>query len=406
MPPTHVEPSTEIPSFLESRTIVFSRLTVFLDTISRGVARLTEGKGWALRCAGLAMMVSLFFCFPGYGSLGKRTSPCLEANDFRVAHPLSPIPAKLKDPQSYLGDEAGGADHNKAAEPRIIIPLLGWLSRTGPATWVVWNHIAGFCIFAMLAHLAFEAFGDRVTGAIFVLSCAVTFFGSWPFNDFTCGDAVAQAFLLLTLRFPAFLPSFLGLLAAALTDERSLFTIPLLVTVQVLRCKTGNISCSKWKMGALGLGLSLPVFVGIRWYMATRLGMHTGKSSLMLGDILRYHMTSGLPWTLVGIFKALWLFPLLGVAGLLANRRWKESFLICAGLGCAATPAFLVWDFDRSLTYAVPALIGSLYLFGRDSMLNRRFMSAILVVNMALTSPYKNVVRSLVMAGLSRLHLH
>ena len=399
MSPKHFEPSTEIPSFLESRTIVFSRLAVFLDTVSRGIGKLTEGEGWAVRCAGLAMVVSLFFCFPNYGSLGKRTSPCLAANDFRVAHPLSPIPAKLKDPQLYIGDEAGGADHNKAAEPRIIIPILGWLSGTGPATWVVWNHIAGFGIFAMLAHLAFEAFGDRVTGTIFVLSCAVTFFGSWPFNDFTCGDAVAQAFLLLTLRFPAFLPSFLGLLAAALTDERSLFTIPLLVTIQVLRCKTGNISCSQWKAGASGLGLSLPVFIGIRWYMATHLGMFTGRSSLMINDNLRHHLTSELPWTLVGIFKALWLFPLLGVAGLLASRKWKESFWICGGLGCAAAPAFLVWDFDRSLTYVVPALIGSLYLFGRDSTLNRRFVSAILVANMALTPPYQTIFRSLVMAG-------
>jgi len=381
-----------VPPFGVSRPAVLRTLDRFLTAIVRGVQQRLSGKHACLKIALTAVVLSLLITFPLYEVGPEFQNPTGQALLWKVQHPLSPVPAQLKSPALYQRSAAGGASHADKLELRLTLPILGWLSRTGRWTVLVWNHLAAFGTFYLLASLALAALGDSTGSALFVLGLAPTFFGAWFFNDFMVGDGVAYFLMLLSVacRLPA-LAAF-SFLAAAFCDERCVLAAPLLILYLAVRYRQPgqrsqrNRLCAAIVAGALAWAI-------LRWWLGQTFHLSMGTTGLMSREILHYHLTSSLPGPFLEVFKASWTLPVLALLVLVAYRSWGLMAALLSAFALAIAPAFMVWDFSRSVAYTFVVLLISLYFLNGDREISRKYLAAILVVNVLLSPPYRSILR-------------
>ena len=203
-----------------------------IETCLRGLIRIVNdhfsGRLASLKVACGTVLLSLLTTLPFYQDIKRNVNnpnnPAIAALRIKTQNPLSPIPDDLKE----IGRYGPSASHVDKLELRLTIPILGWLSGTGAWTVVIWNHLSALGVFYLLARLASKAIDDDVGGGLFVLGIGPTFFGSWFFNDFMCGDGIAFFFLLLTIASRNLVVSSCSFLAAAFCDERCVAAVPLL----------------------------------------------------------------------------------------------------------------------------------------------------------------------------------
>jgi hypothetical protein len=370
-----------------------------LDRFLGGVVGLASkhltGSYSRLKVTVAAFILSVLTTFPLYNAQPSSGSVLSQVWALKTANPLARIPAHLKDRDWYLTHDrpnAGQASHADKMELRVTLPILGWLTHTGTRTVIVWNHIAGFGTLFLLAGLASEALMDSVAGALFVIGLAPTFFGSWFFNDFTIGDGVAFFFMLLSVTWRSPWLSGLTFLAAAFCDERCVIALPLLLCYITIRFQ-GPEGRKRRRYSYVAFAAAILAWVIVRWWLGHTFGLSTGTSLMMTRDIVRYQLNESIPAAFLDIFRASWLLVGFALLSLVAERRWLFAGVLTASLGAAILPAFLVWDFQRSVAYSFVVLLISLYFLRGDRTVSRKYLAAILLVNTLVLVPGRSVLR-------------
>jgi len=378
--------------FPDNYRTVSRALDKWLSTTVTLITKCIGGKYLYLKVALAATILSLLVSFPFYKGTRERLDTYITARALasKVLHPFAPVPADLKNPALYTSNAAGGASHADKLDPRLTVPVLGWLSGTGAWTVVIWNPIAGVVTFYLLAILAFAALGDEISAALFVLGLAPTFFGAWFFNDFDVGDGIGYCLMLASLCARPALSSLL-IFAAAFCDERCVTAAPLLLLYVAVRFRDTNDRKERnYRYFALAAGIL--AWAMARWWIANRYGLGSGRTELMSWEILRFHLSSTIPNGLAGVFKVSWLIPVFAVASLLTQRKWLFGTYFILAIAIALGPAFIVWDYDRSAAYLIPALVLSLYFFCGDHQRVRKVLAFVVLANVLLSLPYRSAL--------------
>lgn len=381
-----------LPPFGISRPAVISTLDRFLAVVVRIAQEHLTGKYAGLKVAAAATLLSLLMTFPLYEMGPESQNPTGQALLWKVQHPLSQVPAQLKNPALYQKSASGGASHADKLELRLTLPILGWLSRTGIWTVLVWNHLAAFGMFYLLASLALAAMGDSVGRALFVVGLAPTFFGAWFFNDFMVGDGVAYFLMLLSVALRQPVLAAATFLAAAFCDERCVLAAPLLILYLATRYRQPSQTEQRNRLcGAIVAGAL--VWALLRWWLNRAFHLSMGTTGLMSREILHYHLSSSFPGPFLEVFKACWTLPALALLILVSQRNWALMAAFASAFALAIAPAFMVWDFQRSVAYTFAVLLISLHFLAGDKWASRKYLAAILVVNVLFSPPYKSILR-------------
>lgn len=373
-----------VESFSVSRDVVFDGVQRFLQVLIRAVQRVFCGRHGNLKVALGAIIISLVTNFPVYHQLKKLVTH--DQTDWvilmKVQHPLAPLPTILKEHDS----------HANKLELRLTLPILGHLTGTGIWTVVIWSHLSAFGVFYLLSVLGKRALDDETAGALFVLSLGATAFGNGFFSDFEYGDGVALFFLILAIASGSFLVACGSSLAAAFCDERAVTAIPLLLVYIALRYNNDQDKRLRRRL-IIAVLTGVGAWFVLRIWIENTFHLSMGNSDLATLAILQYQVTEALPYVFLSIFKASWLLPFFAFLSLFLLRRWRLFFAVAGSFVFAITPAFLVFDFDRSVFYTFVILLISLYFVRGDTNTARKYLAGILVVNLLLISPRATIFR-------------
>jgi hypothetical protein len=181
-------------------------------------------------------------------------------------------------------------------------------------------------------------------------------------------------------------------LAAAFCDERCVAAAPLLILYLAVRYRQPDqrrqqrLLCGAIVAGALAWAL-------LRWWLSRTFNLSMGTTGMLSRQILSHHLSSSLPGAFLDVFKACWTLPALAIAILASQRNWTLMAAFLGAFALAIGPAFVVWDFERSAAYAFAVLLISLYFLVGDKVASRKYLAAILVVNVLLSPPYMSILR-------------
>jgi hypothetical protein len=378
----------KLEPFSVNRQLVARAIENCLGVVIRIVNDHLGGRGACLKAAVATVLVSLFTTLPVYQNMSRDNDPAIQALRIKTQNPLSPIPPSLKDIRLY----GGAASHTDKLELRLTIPVLGWLSGTGAWTIVIWNRLSALGVFFLLAYLASKALDDDVGGALFVLGIGPTFFGSWFFNDFHFGDGIAFLFLLLSIASRNLLVSSCAFLAAAFCDERCVTAVPLLFLYFLVSLRQDTEKALRLKH-CIAIVVGAGMWLFLRNWIAAAFHLTMGTSMLATRDILRHSLREGFPGWFLDVFKASWTLPLFGLLSLVSLRKWAISSAFVGAFALAVAPALLVFDFRRSLCYTFIILLVSIHFLWGDKDASRKYLAAILLVNILLISPGKSILR-------------
>lgn len=364
-----------------------------LSAVVRRAHAVLGGRRSLLLIAAAAILVALLTRFPRYETLPKLPEDVQnQAMSWQVRHPLTPIPADLKN----IALHGGAASHVDKMELRLTVPLLGRVSGTGDWTVVVWSPIAAILLFYLFALCTRDAMGDTTATAFFVIGLGATFFGAWGFNDFIFGDAVGLALMLLSVCCLS-RPWMSGLcfLGAAFCDERSVTAAPLLLLYFIVRCSQPEEKTQRNQLLFAIVGM-ICVWMVLRWWLSATFHLSTGTSLLATWETFRGHMTSRQTFfSLVGLFRASWIIPALTVRRLILQKDWMLATSLVAAFGIAIVPAFLVVDVNRSICYTVMIFLISLRLLWHNADAPKKYLAAIMLVNILISPPSKTIFRLL-----------
>ncbi len=378
-----------VEPFAVNRKLLLEAIDRCLSAIVSQVSYHCSGRLGRVKVTLCTALLSLLVSFPHYGLLRTLDSDInMQALMVKFHNPLAPIPPQLKDISIY----DGFASHNDKLELRLTLPILGWLFGTGRWTVVILNHLAALGVFYLLAKLGSEALEDDVGGALFVLAIAPTYFGSWFFGDYIFGDGIAFLLLLLCIAFRNVVLCSFWFLAAAFTDERCVAAVPLLLLYFAVSHGRDEEKTFRRKhyiailVGA-GMWLLLRVWVAHTYHLTT------GSSGLGDRWLVEQNLFEGLPHVFPNVFKMAWMLPLFAVFCLLRQRRWAASLVYAGAFAIAILPAFLVFDFDRSVCYSFTILLTSLYFLRGEKVAAQKCLAAILVLNVLWHSPGHSILR-------------
>ncbi len=380
----------DVPPFAAARTAIWRMIDSLLAAIIRTCEKSLTGRHFELKVATAAMALSLILSFPPYRwmipAMHMASHNTIRAMALKVQHPFSPIPAKMKDPALA---KRQSASHVEKMELRLTIPVLGWLSHTGAWTVPVWSHLAGFGFFWLLARLAFRALGDRVGAALFVVGMGSTGFGSSFFSDCFFGDGVAFFLMLLAVAYRSPIVAGISFLAASFCDERAILAAPLLILYLLIRYGQED-EPEKGRQLSMALIAGALAWALLRFWIAGTFHLSTGMADVATRDILQGTL-GAYPEPFLGVFRASWTLIVLAVLSLASQQKWISSAALVSAFTIAVAPAFMVWDFSRSLGYVFPFLLISLYFLRGDKEASHKYLAAVLALNV-LYGPFNMTI--------------
>ena len=375
--------------FEVSRRLLLEAIDRCLSAVVSQVSNHFSGRLGRVKVTLCTALLSLLVSFPHYGLIRTLDSDInMQALMVKFHNPLAPIPPQLKDISIY----DGFASHNDKLELRLTLPILGWLFATGRWTVVIWNHLAALGVFYLLAKLGSEALDDDVGGALFVLAIGPTYFGSWFFGDYIFGDGIVFLLLLLCIASRNVVLCSFWFLAAAFTDERCVAAVPLLLLYFAVSHGRDEEKLFRRKH-YLAILVGAGMWLLLRYWVAHTYHLTTGSSGLGDRWLVEQNLFDSLPHVFPNVFKMAWTLPLFALICLLQQRRWVASLAYVGAFAIAVAPAFLVFDFDRSVCYSFTILLTSLYFLRGDKMLAQKCLAAILVLNVLWHSPGHSVLR-------------
>jgi hypothetical protein len=381
----------DIRSFAVTQPAIWRVTDGFLSAVVGTAQKYSTGRLFRLKVTAAAILLSLLVAFPPYKSmpaqLHKTANLPIRAIQWKIQHPLAPIPENLKDPNISIS-----ATHVNKLELRFTIPLLGRLSGTGAWTVVVWSHLTGIGVFYLLAGLALEALGDPVGSALYVIGLGATYFGTCFFNDYMFGDGIAFFFMLFSVACRQPLLSAISFVVAAFCDERAVMAAPLLLFFVMVRFRdAGQLAQRRRSSIAIISGVAL--WAILRWWLAAAFKLSTGTTSLASFSVIQDSLGWNFPIVFADVFKASWVLFALALLSLASQRNRTSFATLLFTFGIAIAPAFVVVDFRRSVAYAFIVFLISLHFLRGDSEASRKWLAAILVLNILYTPLCESIVR-------------
>jgi hypothetical protein len=423
MPEVPIEPTAR--SLVEGpdpaaphRTDGFETLTSVLkcysEPIGRAVLRYSAAKphAWSLFVVLVAIVIALFSRFPAYsdadapypGSLVSFVrTPYGHAIAWWLDHPFREVPTREFFPPASLDNLwiAGSVSHCDKLTFRAFLPLLNQVTAGGLWTLVVANHVAAILIFLLVYRVCLRLAVDTVISTAVTWAFAASWAGSCGFNDFVNGDAVAMALLLGAMVTRTSWVVAVCLFAAGFTDERALCVAPLIALCRYWEWRRPFEATGAVMDFQRLRTVAAPLLFGVSAYLVCRLAVSaeyhltTGTSTMGRLRIPVFHFYINFPGTLFKVFEFLWVYPVLLLLALVAFRKTHLSDLVAYtfGLLLAAAPAFLVWDFDRSIYYLTPGVLASA-CFGFGQPTERRGVAlAVCAMNLICLSPLESWLR-------------
>lgn len=332
---------------------VFTRAFATLDAI---LAPLLIGRWWYLRVGIFAITLSLIYHSPSRGNWKTWPYQVLQQ---QVDHPLRQLQPWKYDPGISPNDD-GIASHLDKLSFRLTIPVLGKIFKTGKRSWLIFTALAGLLFYPLFASICERWLKDRQTAMYLTAGFGLSWAGHQFFFDTWIGDGVAWFFLLLSVASKRPLLIFSSVLAAAFTDERGLIasTGTLLFWAMGDEKISGGKAAlstairSGWKQKGAVVAAWLAYF-GIRLYLGSKFGLNTGNTMIGNPLIIVNQLQNNIPYSALAVFEGLWLWLLIGFAGLLVERRYLAAGGYAGIFLFVGAISFLVWDFERSLAYAV-----------------------------------------------------
>ena len=254
----------------------------------------------------------------------------------------------------------GYASHLNKRETRLILPLLGLATGLHFKIYLVANHLAGLLFFGLFACLVRRQTGDAGLAVLSTLAYALSYAGAHFFEDYYLGDGVAIVCLLaaLVVRRPILITACVSL--AAMTDERAMFASVLgYLYWQFQDCGISQPTFVKLvRPSKQGLAVIAGWGVFLVWRLGLELcfGLTTGHSDVANWPILIYH-AQHYPSNLLTVYG--WLGVLMLMASISAYLNYgKVVFWVLIFFAViSAAPAFLVYDFQRSISFGPSLLI-------------------------------------------------
>ena len=327
----------------------------FFGHLDRAVHRLVERRGWTLWVGGLAIILSLCAHAPSSALIAPlRTSWLFDVLRAQVAHPLTQLDLTPFEPAAAAAHQIAGLQHMDKLAFRLTVPLLGHVLHTGGASFLLASWIAGLFFFPMLARVAGTLFGDRTNAAYVTFAFALSESGKHIFNDEMFGDGLAWLLLLMAVRFRNAGMIFASVLLAGFTDERALAGsgAVLLYWLAVEASPAGKPTRDGWLRAAVVIAAWLAYFA-VRLALGHVFGLRTGWSGLLDLDVVRRNLWFSYPWGLLQVFQGLWLWIVVAAITLYLRRRFLFGLAFGGVAGAIVAAATLVWDFTRSVGYAL-----------------------------------------------------
>jgi len=179
--------------------------------------------------------------------------------------------------------------------------------------------------------------------------------------------------------------------AAAFCDERCVVAVPLLLFYLAVRYPHDEQQAQRRRLLLAIVGGVLVWFL-LRWWLARTFQLSTGTTGLGSLSIIAANLRTGL-WPLLEVFKASWMLIPLALFILWSKRNWVSAVTLLVAFGVALAPAFLVLDFQRSVGYTFVALLIALPFLWRDQETSRKWLAAILVLNVLFSPPGGSILR-------------
>jgi hypothetical protein len=348
---------------------------------------------WSVFVVLLGVGIALLSRFPHYtganakfpGSLATfAATPYGQAITWWLEHPFQRVPTETLFPESVRSQalNVGAMSHCDKLAFRALLPLVNQVFGGGVRTLVVANHLAVLLTFFLIYRLCRRISSDPGLASFAVWAYAASWAGSWGFNDWVFGDAVAVALLLGAMAArQAGLAGALVLLAG-FVDERAILAAPLVAVFRAWADQPPFAAAPvdlrrSWAVGAPVVA-GIAGYVAIRFLAAWQFNLATGTTMMANADILLYHFYVSYPIKLFGVFELLWAAPLLVLLHAALSGPAGRSALPVFGFALllAAAPAFLVWDVDRSLCYLLPGIVTAISFLPGEATLRRRLILA------------------------------
>lgn len=327
------------------------RLSHFYQRLRNQVHQQTRQPFWHWKISAGLILLCWLWAFPAY-QLWLEPEPSWQQNwdalRQQFAHP-------------FQHPEVNENLHGYQARYRMLVPLLvGWTG-IDPRHLVLLLPILGLFFGSRLLLLMESITGSRVQAVLI----AFGLMSSYLFRAFTTDlagyfDAFAFAFLLLAMQTRLGLSQFLFLLAALLTDERSLLSLPFVVGFHWTWHNNDNILRNLGRMQppfpaalvAVGAAITLRIFLssfldfGPLWPQSEWVGLSVLRENFQTMPLL---LLSGLG------FWTLWLA--LPSAYMLLNGQKIQAILVGIYTSLALMSSLLVLDVTRSVSYLFPGFL-------------------------------------------------
>lgn len=344
--------------------------------------RLQGSRLWPILVVVVALCIAYVTSFPFYGGLKDfNSSPYGKALTWWLSHPLANVPIGEFFPKEtlHLGFNAGCASHCDKLAFRPVLPLINCVAPFGLCTLVGISHLAGCFVFLITYVLVKKTTGDPVAGALATWTLAGTFAGTWGFHDSSFGDALAVALVLSAMLARSGWFIMFLLIVAGFTDERAITAAPLVALFHLFKSEKSLSNKSDfwrdcWVMWpAIGAVCCYGI---IRIILKHFLNLSEGADMLGQWIIIRSHFYNDFPVKIFGVFKFLWMAPMIFIlASIKYNHSKLPAIIYSLAMLLAATPALLVWDVDRSLYYLLPGVLIAVCCWSLSNSSLRNFLS-------------------------------
>jgi hypothetical protein len=190
------------------------------------------------------------------------------------------------------------------------------------------------------------------------------------------------------------------LVAAGFTDERAILAAPVIGLFRYWSVRP-PLAVAPVPVRAGVMRLCGPLVAGVGAYALLRLtigevyDVRSGTSMIGGSPILRYHAFVSFPGKIFAVFEFLWILP-LGLMGGLLNApegTRREALVFALAVGCAAAPALLVYDIDRSLCYLLPVILLGAGFFPASPAVRRLMLWAVTAANLGWFQVHDSIIR-------------
>jgi hypothetical protein len=269
---------------------------------------------------------------------------------------------------------------------RILTPLLAYLVGLRGRSFILLNLVfAAVTIGAVYRYFRTRAKlpGDALFGAMCLTFSSVVLITIY-YAGFCDAFTYLSVFIMWRWRHrPLVMYPFL--LLGVLNHEGILFVVPWFVYLKLTESPRKMATVAEL---AVGLGVVLVIFVMFRrWLSLGRdAGMFAGAylTPLLKDPMVMIQQAHQYYWLgFFGVFKALWLIPVVAAVGMWKGGRKKEVYGMIILTICTAAQLLIAYDTTRMLTLGFMVIIISLeYLFVSGSSEFRRWAPWVFIFNL------------------------